>query len=68
MDRSMSIGEDGIKSHIIFSGKINEGLVAEKERVTDGESPRAFPKPEESLPIDSGRKLWNFDVGSALYP
>jgi hypothetical protein len=61
------VGEEGIKSHRIFSGRINEGLAAERQRVSDGESPGAFPKPEESLPVDLGRKKWNFGVGSALF-
>ena len=67
MDRSMSTCDEGIKSHIVFSGRINEGLVMERQRVSKGESPRAFPKLEETLPIDLGRKKWNFGLGSALY-
>ena len=60
MDRSMSTCDEGIKSHIVFSGRINEGLVTERQRVSKEESPRAFPKPEENLPIDFGKEKMEF--------
>jgi hypothetical protein len=37
------------------------------EATSGGESPGAFPKPEESLPVDLGRKNCNFGVGSVLF-
>ena len=55
----MIVDEEGIKSHIIVSGRINEGLVAERQRVSDGESPEAFPKPKKSLSVDLGKFIQN---------
>ena len=55
----MIVGKEEIKSHIIVSGRVNEGLAAERQRVSDGERPEAFPKHEKSLSVDLGKFIQN---------